>query len=569
MKKLLDLLKKPKAKIVAAAGGGCAVVAAVVVAVLLSRQESYRTVAVAETNGTTLVVNETSAGENAYVGMHLYSGDDVTVQNSADLTLLLDMDKYVYAEEHTHFWLETAGSSDKGRTVIHLAEGSELNRLKNQLKEGESYQVDTPNSTMAVRGTVFRVTVYYDENGMAYTLIEVLDGAVQVDLKTVEGVYNGVSETLYAGEAALVRGNSDFAEFVVGEDGSVKQEIDYKAIPQETAKVLVAFIDDGEQLCIGKDLLMDYTGLAEHQMQEFSVIEEATCATEGLEGVVCAVCGEVSETRIIPKLSHVAESEWEVVTEPTCTTAGKRQLRCSICGQIMEMEEIAASGHVPGPWEVTREATCQAAGERQQVCTVCNEVVQVEKLDQLAHIPGEWQIQKENSCVTDGEQEKYCEVCGAVIETGVIPASGHTMGSWVTQSATCTSTGSRTRSCSACGYTESETIPMLAHTVTEWEVAFRAECETPGEQVGTCEVCHKAVTATIPATGHTYSIYVHRLVTEMMPSPENEMYEYGQAEYVQICTSCQAENSLGTHTVTYDGETYTCNICGGVVNVEQ
>lgn len=187
MKKLLDLLKKPKAKIVAAAGGGCAVVAAVVVAVLLSRQESYRTVAVAETNGITLVVNETSAGENAYVGMHLYSGDDVTVQNSADLTLLLDMDKYVYAEEHTHFWLETAGSSDKGRTVIHLAEGSELNRLKNQLKEGESYQVDTPNSTMAVRGTVFRVTVYYDENGMAYTLIEVLDGAVQVDLKTVEG----------------------------------------------------------------------------------------------------------------------------------------------------------------------------------------------------------------------------------------------------------------------------------------------------------------------------------------------------------------------------------------------
>ena len=230
----MNLLKSTKGKIVTAVAG-TAVVAAVVVGVLMTKEESFRTVAVEELNGTTIVTTEGKEAD-AYEGMHLYSGDDVKVQQESDMTLVMDMDKYVYAEPGTHFWLECAGSADKSETVIHLEEGSVLNRIKDNLNAGEVYQVDTPNSTMAVRGTVFRVTVYRGEGGLIYTDLEVFEGSVQVDLKTEDGEYNGVSETFGPGERALIRGNSDFSEFVTGEGNTIKLPIDYKKIPQGTAK---------------------------------------------------------------------------------------------------------------------------------------------------------------------------------------------------------------------------------------------------------------------------------------------------------------------------------------------
>lgn len=70
------------------------------------------------------------------------------------------------------------------KTVIYLDEGATLNRIVNPLENGAVYQVDTPNSTMAVRGTVFRVEVREGKDGKIYTYLAVLNGAVKVELKT-------------------------------------------------------------------------------------------------------------------------------------------------------------------------------------------------------------------------------------------------------------------------------------------------------------------------------------------------------------------------------------------------
>ena len=51
-----------------------------------------------ETNGTTVVLDAKKTSTNAYKGMHLVAGNDVTVQKISDLTMLFDMDKYMYAE---------------------------------------------------------------------------------------------------------------------------------------------------------------------------------------------------------------------------------------------------------------------------------------------------------------------------------------------------------------------------------------------------------------------------------------------------------------------------------------
>ena len=89
-----------------------------------SAAETARTVVVQETNGTTVVLDAKKTSTNAYKGMHLVAGNDVTVQKISDLTMLFDMDKYMYAEESTHFWLSKAsGSQEKSKTVIYLDEG--------------------------------------------------------------------------------------------------------------------------------------------------------------------------------------------------------------------------------------------------------------------------------------------------------------------------------------------------------------------------------------------------------------------------------------------------------------
>ena len=236
MSKLIEGAKATKVK-VGVTIGAMVTTAVIVAAVLLTGDKSYRTVAVEEVNGTILVSSNGKETVNAFEGMHLYSGDDVSVQQQSDMTMILDMDKYVYAEEGTHFWLECEGTTDDSRTVIYMDSGSVLNHIKDNLNEGEVYQVDTPNSTMAVRGTVFRITVYRGEDGLVYTLLEVFEGNVQVDLKTEAGAYNGVSEIFGPGESALIRGNSDFSEFVLEEESSEastnnQMKIAYKESPQ-------------------------------------------------------------------------------------------------------------------------------------------------------------------------------------------------------------------------------------------------------------------------------------------------------------------------------------------------
>ena len=144
------------------------------IVLVLSKEESYRSMSVDNLLGTTLIANEQAGEKEAYKGMHLYSGDRVSVQNESNLTICLDADKYVYVEENTRFKVENLNDEAENRMVIHLAEGSVLNRLKKSLKKGESYTIETPNATMAVRGTVFRVTVNQDEDGLNYrTKVEI------------------------------------------------------------------------------------------------------------------------------------------------------------------------------------------------------------------------------------------------------------------------------------------------------------------------------------------------------------------------------------------------------------
>ena len=244
-------LSTSKGKVIATSGG-TAVAVGIGVAVLL-QGGGYRSISVEQIGGTVNVIGEKNNG-SAYVGENLYSGDDITVLDASELTMCMDGDKFVYADANTHFSLEASDKSEDSRIRINLDAGSELNVLENKLGENESYQVDTPNSTMSVRGTKFRVTVFKGSDGLIYTLMEVEDGLVLVQLKTTDGSYNGIEQLFSPGQSAFIRGNSDFSEFVMtgmldsndienGDDDSNKLKLAYDNLPEDGMERLLALLD--------------------------------------------------------------------------------------------------------------------------------------------------------------------------------------------------------------------------------------------------------------------------------------------------------------------------------------
>ncbi len=560
--------------------------------------ETARTIAVEETNGTIVVVDEAKESTNAYKGMHLYSGNDVTVQKASDMTMLLDMDKYVYAQEDTHFWLEASGSSESSKTVIYLDEGAVLNRIKNPLENGSVYQVDTPNSTMAVRGTVFWVVVRKGADGQVYTYLQVFDGSVKVDLKNTEGEYNGVTGTFDAGQAAGIRGNTDISEFITGEGGNISSPIDVSSLPPEIAEKLLEYIEDGDEIIFDEEILAailetsgntddtddpadgdgtDGTDEEEHNWRTVTV-RKATCTREGIVQSVCLICGQTKDRETVPMTAHKEASSWVDEKEATCTEAGSQTKSCTVCGTVLKIRSVKALGHKAGD-AVTTEATCTEAGSVVTSCTVCGDVLEEQVIEALGHQPGEWTVTEPAGYGTSGTKTLSCSVCGQVLEIQTIPplvpeyvppatpSCSHEKIEWVvTKEATCTEAGEQTGTCPDCGETLTETIDALGHSITGNYVWITAvTCTEDGLITGTCERCgDEKATAVVPAyapeEGHSFFV---QLDIHAISLAQEELLQGGesvQAEVTMECKRCQTVSS-DYHTLYSDGTTIYCQEC--------
>lgn len=245
MKGLIE--KLGAGKFAAICAGTVAVVAAVVVIIVIAagkKEESFRTIKVYEISGEA-VINRKDIGEiNAYENMVLESGDQVTM-NSGTMTLKLDEDKYVYVEEGAAFDLVATGNSDDSRTTINLTTGAITNEIQNKLSTDSTYEVNTPNSTMSVRGTVFRVCVY-EKDGVLYTDVSVFDGVVETNLIYKDGKRADSSKILSVEEGLRTIIFED--EMTTDYVGDGITEIDYDDIPDELIELLVekGFVDAEE-----------------------------------------------------------------------------------------------------------------------------------------------------------------------------------------------------------------------------------------------------------------------------------------------------------------------------------
>ncbi len=396
MGKIKEFLLSKKGIIIAVCAAAVILIAiGILIAVILGKK-GYRSIAVEDVKGNVNVVGEKNNGQ-AYIGERLYSGDDVSVLSESELTLCMDNDKYLYAGENTHFVIESVSSKKESRIKILLDQGSELNELTQKLGINDTYDVDTPNATMSVRGTVFRVTVYYGDDGFVYTLVEVTEGVVNVKLKTTDGVYNGTEKDLHAGESALIRANEEISEFVTFKDGETILMLDYDSLPKDgNARV---------EALIKKSIEDNHV----HSFGEWKIVKDATCGEDGEKKRVCE-CGE-EETETV---KATGEHTWEEVidSDPTCAEDGHKHQECSVCGAKQSDEIIEATGkHSWGNWTTVKNPTCTEEGSEKRVCSVCQKE-ETRTVAKLEHNWGDWG-NNTASCENGGTMTRVCRDCEA------------------------------------------------------------------------------------------------------------------------------------------------------------
>lgn len=512
-----------KGKIIAAAAGFVVtggIVAGVAIAV---HNAGYRNISVEEVAGTVTATGEKKNGQ-LLVGEHLVSGDFVSVEAQSSLTVCADKTKHLYADPETRFKLiDTSGK--KGSTIkIQMEAGSTLHELTEKLGAGDVYEVETPNSTMSVRGTTFRVTVYRTAANVYYTLTEVTNGSVVVKLKDDSGQYTGEEATIQPGESALMREEGNRSEFVRSRTGDDSLILDYNNLPEDSVDRLIELITEP------KELVRPH----EHVEGEWVVDTEPTCTTTGIQVKRCTICDEVLLIETLDKIDHEA-GDWEFNPEPTCTEPGAREKKCKYCGLVMETEELEALGHTESDWIVTTEPTCTTRGAREKRCTVCDEVLETETLRALGHRYGNWTVTKEANCTEAGSRRHVCERCGAAA-TETVAALGHDWYETGRENYTCDTENypgdpvSHQR-CNNCGATRDEGLSRPAHVWTAKYGAdfWREPCVEMGWHTFQCSVCGRLDEQELPAIGHHVCLdgSVH--------------FDDATGEYRAICSACNEE----------------------------
>lgn len=398
-----------KGKIITLASGATVVAVGVAVAVML-QGSGYRSIVVEQTEGKVAVVGTKNTGD-AYQGEKLYDGDNVSVMADSSLVMCMDSDKYVYADAGTDFGIHASSAKEDSLLKLTLNSGSELNELKSKLGPNDTYEVDTPNSTMSVRGTTFRVTVY-KEGAYIYTLLEVESGEVLCKLKTNDGDYNGVEASFTAGQSALIRSDLDVSEFVVGEENKIILILDYDNLPKVAIDRLIELTKHMQDNMIVGDI--------EAQHVEVRIEDEADSQDESSDDA--NPDDDSSDTNSGDSLDDNGEN---IVAEALSGDDGNGTGN----GNSKALDD-KKHVHTAGDWTVVKEVTCSANGERQKVCTSCGEVVATETIAATNHVAGEWVVYSQPDCIHIGAKSQSCIYCNKTIKNEDIPMTGHNYSGW-------------------------------------------------------------------------------------------------------------------------------------------
>ena len=151
-----------------------------------------------------------------------------------------------------------------------------------------------------------------------------------------------------------------------------------------------------------------------------------------------------------------------------------------------------------------------------------------------SHTYGSAVITKQPTCTSEGTKTKTCTQCGATV-TETIAKLSHSYTTTVV-APTCTADGYTLHKCSVCGTSyKDNTTKATGHSYGNAVVTKQPTCTAEGTKTKTCTKCNATVTEKLPAKGHT-------AVTDK--------------GYPATCTT--AGKTDGSH----------CSVCGAVIKAQ-
>lgn len=234
-------------KTIAIIAGSAVALIAVAVSLIffLPKNKTYRLLKLFEFSGSGTVTRESKGAITPYANMVLESGDTVSL-DSGVMTIQADDDKFIHLDQNTTIQLVATGSSANSKTSIQLLEGGITSDIRNKLSAESTYEVNTPNSAMSVRGTVF-YTYVYEIDGVKYTRTCCFEGEVVSRLVYKNGTYSVEQVSVPKGKEVIIYEDGTTTDYLYDEP----QDIDYNTIPEEVLLDLRNHIDtQGEDLSI-------------------------------------------------------------------------------------------------------------------------------------------------------------------------------------------------------------------------------------------------------------------------------------------------------------------------------
>ena len=246
--------------------------------------------------------------------------------------------------------------------------------------------------------------------------------------------------------------------------------------------------------------------------------KDATCYAEGYTGdTYWSCCGVLyAKGKATDKIAHTpADAVEESRTESTCKVAGNYDsvVYCSVCDEELGREtiDLPLVDHTKAPAveENRRDSTCKVAGSYDSVvyCSVCDEELSRDTIDlpiDPTNHSGKTEIRNAvtGNCGEVGYTgDVYCLDCNTKIADGKeIPANeNHNYVGEETKAATCKATGVMTYTCSVCGDSYTEVIPVNIDNHTSSKTVIRnsveATCVTEGYSGDECYECCGAAKA--------------------------------------------------------------------------
>ncbi|MBQ7603326.1 MAG: leucine-rich repeat domain-containing protein [Clostridia bacterium] len=229
-------------------------------------------------------------------------------------------------------------------------------------------------------------------------------------------------------------------------------------------------------------------GCAEHVhfFGEWTTIKKPTCIESGLRERYCS-CGE--------KQQQIIQADGHVMVEGVCSVCGYSEKHfhkvgsdwysdeahhwriCEECGDKAE-----EGAHSFGEWKITKNATEQQEGEKKRQCTMCK-YEQTEIIAVLSHThnwSNKWSSNSTN----------HWHACASCQEKN--SNAKHSFSDWIiTKEATTTAKGAKYRTCTVCGYKQTESIAKVSHTHEwgNWNIITYPTEQSNGEMYHKCSKC--------------------------------------------------------------------------------